>query len=160
MAPDDVAAMATPGAGMDEQQSRRGPFWDFLAGRAPAPPAASTLGWRLVSVDPERGQITVSFDVSPSFTDPMGNVQGGFLAAMLDDTLGPALVVTLAPDEFAPTIELKVNFLRPAQPGALTGSGRVVHRGGSIAFLAGELSDDAGAVVATATAAARVVRPA
>lgn len=136
---------------------RKGPFWDVLAGRSPAPPAAATLGWELVSVDPDEGTIEVAFEASDAFTNPMGNVQGGFLAAMLDDTLGPALVATLEPGQFSPTLELKVNFLRPARPGRLTGRGRVVHRGGTIAFLEGALSNSAGELVATATATARIV---
>jgi uncharacterized protein (TIGR00369 family) len=116
------------------------------------------LGWELVAVAPERGEIEVRFAAGQEFTNPMGNVQGGFLAAMLDDTLGPALVATLPDGEFAPTLELKVSFLRPAKPGQLTGRGRVVHRGGTIAFLAGDLYDGEGAHVASATATARVVR--
>jgi uncharacterized protein (TIGR00369 family) len=136
---------------------RRGPFWDFLEGRLPQPSAAVTLGWELVAVDPEARTIEVTFDASQRFTNPVGNVQGGFLAAMLDDTLGPALVATLEPDQFAPTLELKVNFLRPAKPGRLIGRGRVVDRGGSIAFLEGSLSDADGVTVATATATARIV---
>ncbi len=128
--------------------SRSGPFWEFLAGRQPAPPAAATLGWELSWVAPERGEIEVFFDARAAFTNPMGNVQGGFLAAMLDDTLGPALAATLGDGEFAPTLELKVSFLRPAAPGRITGTGRVVHRGGSIAFLAGELRDQTGDVLA------------
>lgn len=123
------------------------------------PPAAVTLGWRLSWIAPERGEIEVRFTAGEQFTNPMGNVQGGFLTAMLDETMGPALVATLAADEFAPTLELKVSFLRPARPGELTGHGRVVHRGGSIAFLAGELCGPDGEVVATATATARVIRP-
>ena len=138
--------------------SRTGPFWDFLAGRRPPPAAAALLGWELSWVAPERGEIEVSFDASERFLNPIGSVQGGFLAAMLDDTLGPALMATLPDGEFAPTLELKVSFLRPAAPGRLVGTGRVVHRGGSIAFLEGELRDEAGAVLATATATARIVR--
>lgn len=137
---------------------REGPFWDFVAGRAQAPPAARTLGWKLEAVDPAAGTIRVAFEASPDFLNPMGNVQGGFLAAMLDDTLGPALVATLAADQFAPTLELKVNYLRPARPGRLVGSGRVVHRGGTIAFLEGDLRDPEGALIATATATARIVK--
>jgi len=139
-------------------ETRVGPFWDVMEGRAPAPPAAVTLGFELVAIDPDAGTIDVAFTASEAFVNPMGNVQGGFLAAMLDDTLGPALVATLGPDQFAPTLELKVNFLRPAGPGRLTGRGRVVHRGGTIAFLEGSLADAAGDVVATATATARIVR--
>ena len=141
---------------MDDE--RTGAFWDVVAGRRPAPAAAATLGWALSWVAPERGEIEVRFEAGEAFLNPMGKVQGGFLAAMLDDTLGPALVATLPAGEFAPTLELKVSFLRPARPGQLIGRGRVVHRGGTIAFLSGELSDDRGDVVATATATARIVR--
>jgi uncharacterized protein (TIGR00369 family) len=137
---------------------RTGPFWDFVAGRADPPPAANTLGWSLVAIDPNSGTIEVAFDAPVAFTNPLGVVQGGFLAAMLDDTLGPALVATLPPGQFAPTLELKVNFLRPARPGRLVGTGRIVHRGGTIAFLEGSLRDAEGQLVATATATARVVR--
>jgi uncharacterized protein (TIGR00369 family) len=118
--------------------AREGPFWE---------------------VAPERGEIEVHFSALSSFTNPMGNIQGGFLTAMLDDTLGPALVATLAPGEFAVTLELKVSFLRPARPGRLTGRGRVLHRGGSVAFLEGDLRDVSGELLAVASATARVVRP-
>jgi len=53
----------------------------------------------------------------------------------------------------------KVSFLRPAVPGRITGTGRVVHRGGSTAFPAGELRDETGDVLATATATVRIIRP-
>jgi uncharacterized protein (TIGR00369 family) len=142
----------------DETTDRAGPFWDVLAGRADPPPAAKTLGWSLVAVNPQRGTIEVAFDAPAAFTNPLGVVQGGFLAAMLDDTLGPALVATLPPGQFAPTLELKVSFLRPARPGRLVGTGRIVHRGGTIAFLQGSLRDAEGELVATATATARVVQ--
>ena len=45
---------------------------------------------------------------------------------MLDDMLGPALVATLPAGSFAPTLELKVSSIRPAQVGKLIGVGRVV----------------------------------
>lgn len=136
---------------------RTGPFWDAMEGRAPPPPAAVTLGFKLLEIDPERGTIRVQFEAKQEFLNPMGVVQGGFLAAMLDDTLGPALVCTLPPGDFAPTIELKVNFIKPAPLGILIGEGRVVARGGTIAFLAGELRTEPGELLATATATARIV---
>lgn len=133
-----------------------GPFWDAVEGRAPMPPAAATLGFELVHADPDAGTIEVAFNPGPALTNPMGKVQGGFVAAMLDDTLGPALVATLDDGQFAVTLELKVSFLRPARVGRLVGRGRVMHRGGSIAFLEGSLTDGDG-TVATATATARIV---
>jgi uncharacterized protein (TIGR00369 family) len=135
---------------------REGPFWDAAEGRIPLPAAAATLGWELVSADPDNGTIEVAFRATEAFLNPAGAVQGGFLAAMLDDTLGPALVAGLDPGDFAPTTDLHVQFLRPARPGRLLGRGRVVRRGREIGFLAGELLDEDGAVVAVATATVQI----
>ncbi|HUB42805.1 MAG TPA: PaaI family thioesterase [Streptosporangiaceae bacterium] len=135
---------------------REGPFWDAMEGRVPLPAAAVTLGWELVSVSPEEGTIEVAFTATDAFLNPAGVIQGGFLAAMLDDTLGPALVAGLSPGDFAPTTDLHVQFLRPARPGRLLGRGRVVRRGRDVGFLAGELLDEDGAIVAVATATVQI----
>jgi uncharacterized protein (TIGR00369 family) len=127
-----------------------------MEGRAPRPPAAEVLGWELVSIDPDAGTIELAFTATEQFLNPVGVIQGGFLAAMLDDTMGPALVATLGPGMFAPTADLHVQFLRPARPGRLTGRGRVVRRGKDVAFLAGELVDESGQIVAAATATAMI----
>ena len=138
--------------------TRVGPFWDVMAGRATPPPAAVTLGFELVDIDPDAGTITTSFEARAAFLNPFGMIQGGFLAAMLDDTLGPALVATLDPDQSAPTTDLHVQFLRPAAPGRLTGHGRIVRRGRDVGFMSGELRDASGEVIATATATAHIRR--
>ena len=133
-------------------------FWDAVAGRAPMPTATKTLGWSLIEAYPERGEIEVAFEATEEFLNPAGTVQGGFLTAMLDDTMGPALAATLDAGLYGTTLELKVSFLRPAKPGRLVGRGRVVHSGRTIAFLSGELHDDSGLVVAVASATVRIVR--
>ena len=135
---------------------RQGPFWDAIEGRVDLPPATRTLGSELIAVDPDAGTIEVGFLASDSFLNPVGVVQGGFLAAMLDETLGPALIATLGPDQFAPTADLHVQFLRPAKPGRLRGRGRVVKRGRDLAFMSGDLVDESGEVVAVATATATI----
>lgn len=123
------------------------------------PPAARLLGCKVLEAEPGSGRIRMQFEASEDFTNPLGHVQGGFVAAMLDDTMGPALATTLeSADEFGPTLELKVNFLRPAVPGTLVATGEVVHRGNSVAFLRGELRDADGELLATASATARIVR--
>lgn len=141
---------------MEMDTQRPGLFWDVQAGRVPPPPAAVTLGWELVEVDPEQGTIKVAFEAGEQFVNPVGVIQGGFLAAMLDDTLGPALVATLPANQFAPTLDLHVQFLRPARPGRLLGHGRIVKRGKDVCFLAGELIGPDGKTVAVATATARI----
>lgn len=130
-------------------------FWLVQSGQLPPPKAAETLGIKVLHVDENRGLIEVSFDAVAAFTNPAGNVQGGFLAAMLDDTMGPALAATLKEGEFAPTLNLNVNFHTPARMGTLIGRGRIDKRGGQVCFLYGEL-EQAGKIIATATATALI----
>jgi len=136
---------------------RSGPFWDAIEGRAPVPRAAATLGFEFISADVENGTIELAFAATEDFTNPAGNVLGAFQAAMLFDTVGPALLATLAPGEFQSTMGLSVSFLRPVRPGRITATGHIVHRDGDLAFLEATLADSAGAMIATATATARVI---
>lgn len=133
-------------------------FWRIQRGELPLPNIAATFGTRFVDVQPEVGEITATFEIGEQFLNPVGIVQGGILAAMLDDTMGPALAATLGAGEFAPTLNLNVSFVRPAAAGSFTGKGRVVARGGRICHLQGELFDEAGTLVATASATAMVSR--
>jgi uncharacterized protein (TIGR00369 family) len=112
-------------------QGRSGRFWDGVERRAPIPPAAATLGFEFIDADIEAGTIEVAFAATKAFTNPAGNVLGGVLAAMLFDTVGPALLATLGPDQFQSTQQMSVSFLRPARPGRLVGKGRVVHATGT-----------------------------
>ncbi|TQV70138.1 PaaI family thioesterase [Exilibacterium tricleocarpae] len=114
-------------------------FWKMMDGELPLPAAALTLGATITHISRDEGTITVEFEGKPEFANPVGTIQGGFLAAMLDDTMGPALTATLPAGEFAPTLELKTSFFAPATVGKLVGYGRVVARGGSVCFLEGEL---------------------
>ena len=136
---------------------RTGPFWDGVAGRAPMPRAAATLGLEFVDADVERGTIELAFNATEAFTNPTGNVLGAFIAAMLYDTVGPALIATLAPDQFQSTLDLNVRFLRPVRPGRLIGKGRIVHRDGDRVALEASLFDPQGSLIATATATALVI---
>ncbi|MEM1142957.1 MAG: PaaI family thioesterase [Pseudomonadota bacterium] len=140
---------------MSESES---PFWPAASGEIPPPPAARLLGWKVLEAVPGSGRIRVQFTATHEFTNPLGNIQGGFIAAMLDDTLGPALATTFAPNEFAPTLEIKVSFVRAAKPGTLYGKGELLHRGSSIAFMEGELHDSSDRLIATATATARLIK--
>ncbi|MEX0992574.1 MAG: hotdog fold thioesterase [Solirubrobacterales bacterium] len=154
---DELALIPPVSGGADEVATteRTGPFWDAVEGRAPPPPCARLLGWTPLEVEP--GFTRIAFEAKPEFLNPIGVVQGGFLAAMLDDTMGPAAVAQRDGNVFTPTLELKVSFLRPVRAGRLIAEGRVLHMGRSVAFLAGSLIDGEDEVVATATATSRIV---
>jgi uncharacterized protein (TIGR00369 family) len=97
--------------------------------------------------------IKVEMQARPEFIHPAGLVHGGMLAAMLDETLSPPLAATLGAGEFAP-----VNFISPAKVGRVLGTGRIVSRGRSICFMEGQLRDDQGNLLATATATSKIGR--
>jgi len=59
-----------------------------------APPSSKLLGWHLLDARPGEGWIRIGFDGRKDFCNPAGFIQGGILAAMLDDTMGPAVFVT------------------------------------------------------------------
>ena len=136
-------------------ETREGLIWDAVAGKLPPPPCVEVLGSTFVEVEP--GRARMAFEAKEEFYNPAGVVQGGFLAAMLDDTMGPAAASVVGPKEFVTTVEMKVSFVRPAQAGKLIGEGRVVHKGRSIVFVEASLSADDGALIATATGTWRVI---
>ena len=126
----------------------------------PRPPCAELLGWQVVDARPADGWIRIAFEARREFTNPAGFVQGGFLAAMLDDTMGPAVFAHTEGRLYCPTIDLHVSFLSPAKPGRLYGEGQVVQLGRSIGFIEGKLMTEDGTLVARATASCRLVEAA
>ena len=119
------------------------------------PTGSQTLGFRMVSVSQERKEVEVAFDAKAELlSNPMKQVQGGYLCAMLDECMSVACMVASGMTAVAPTVEMKTSFFRPAGFGALKGIGRVVRWGKTIAFTEGELYDAEGRLVAKATGTA------
>ncbi len=90
-----------------------------MEGRAEPPSAAVTLGFKVRAVDPDQGTVEVAWTASDRFWSPAGFVQAGLLAAMPDDTMGPALVATLGRAQLALTADLHLQLLarKTPQPG-------------------------------------------
>ena len=125
--------------------------------RFETPAASRLLGWTLQAIDPDAGTIEIGFTADRQFANPQGFVQGGILAAMLDDTHGPALFAQLDGAQFPVTIDCAISFIRSARFGGFTGRGRVVSSGKTIAFTEAELFDEAGDMVARGTFTSRLV---
>lgn len=124
------------------------------------PPCARLLGWRLLDARPEEGWIKLAFDGKPEFCNPAGFIQGGLLTAMLDDTMGPAVLVMSGGKLYTTTISMTVNFLSPARPGPLIAEARVTQLGKTIAFVESKLMAEDGTVLVTATASERLLEAA
>jgi uncharacterized protein (TIGR00369 family) len=123
---------------------------DAVAGEIPLPPAAALLGWQALEMRP--GYVRVLYTAREEFYNPQGAIQGSFLAAMLDDAMGPAAFTLLPATDFAPTLEMSVSFLRPARAGTLIAEGSVVHQSRRFMRLEGTLSTEDGELIATARA--------
>jgi len=123
----------------------------------PRPPCAELLGWRVLDARPSEGWIRIGFEGRAAFRNPAGVIQGGLLAAMLDDTMGPAVFAMTEGALYTATIDMTVSFLAPARVGPLIGEGQVLQLGKSVAFIEARLIDEAGTVVARATSSARLI---
>jgi len=120
------------------------------------PTGSQTLGFRMLKVDQANKTVEVAFDARAELlSNPMKQIQGGFLCAMLDECMSVACMVASGMTAVAPTLEMKTSFLRPGMPGELRGVGRVIKWGRTIAFTEGELYDAEGRLLAKATGTAQ-----
>ncbi len=119
------------------------------------PTGSQTLGYRMLSVSQEKKEVEVAFEAKAELvSNPMKQVQGGYLCAMLDECMSVACMVASGMTHVAPTVEMKTSFFRPAAFGPIKGIGRVVRWGKTIAFTEGELYDPEGRLLAKATGTA------
>ena len=122
------------------------------------PPAIETLGGHVLSIDKETQSVTVRYQAKPEFCHSKVIVQGGFLTGMVDSAMAFAVLAVCGLRTRMPTLEIKVSFISPGNPGELIATARIIHAGKSTGFLAGELHQD-GRLVVTATATAKIYRP-
>lgn len=119
------------------------------------PTGSLTLGFRMVAVNQAEKTVEVAFDAKAELLlNPMKQIQGGYLCAMLDECMSVACMVASGMTHVAPTAEMKTTFFRPAMPGVIKGIGKVAKWGRTIAFTEGELYDPDGRLLAKATGTA------
>ncbi|MAK62922.1 MAG: phenylacetic acid degradation protein [Ponticaulis sp.] len=123
-----------------------------------APEAAKHLGFELLDADVDRGWLRVKFTPRKEFLNPMGNVQGGFLIAMLDETMGPAVVVKSKGQYVSSSIDIATHFIRPVKLGTISTEAEVIRMGRSVAFMEGKLFDEKDRLCATASTSAMLTK--
>jgi uncharacterized protein (TIGR00369 family) len=120
-----------------------------------APSGSRTLGFQLLAVRQADKEVEVGFEARADLLcNPMGQIQGGYVCAMLDECMSVAGMITSGMTHVVPTLEMKTSFLRPAMPGTLRGVGRVVKWGKTVCFTEGELYDGEGRLLAKASGTA------
>ena len=118
------------------------------------PPCSETLGMRLTEVEQDAQRVRMDFDVPTMFANPTGAVQGGFIAAMMDEAMRTCCIIASNVTMTAPTLEMKTSYLRRLMPGDAHVEARILKWGRSAAFMEAECFDNKGILVAKATATA------
>jgi uncharacterized protein (TIGR00369 family) len=106
------------------------------------------LGLKVVEADPAREQVTMTCTMRPEFERGAGTGQwhGGPLAAIIDTVGDYALVMALR--RGLPTINFRVDYLRPAINTGLVVTARVRRAGKSVGVVDVDVFDDRKALVA------------
>lgn len=105
-------------------------------------PVNRLLGLRLVERDAEHAVLELS--LRPDFLQEEGRVHGGILTALADTAAVYVLRPGLAGERSMTSVELKLNFLAPADPDgpAVRATARRVQRGRTIGVCDVELAQD------------------
>jgi uncharacterized domain 1 len=96
------------------------------------------------------GTAEVELHVEPYHLQHMGFVHGGVISTLMDNTGWYAAVSSLDEGFTAVTMEIKINYLKPASGKHLLASAEVKRQGKKVAFVTIELHDE-GKLVAYAT---------
>lgn len=135
---------------------------DYDAGRIgrdfTVPPCAAHLNARFESHDAAASLLRISFLPRPEFANPGGTVQGGFITAMMDDTMGPVVLAATGGEKAPITCDLHTTYFASPKIGERCYVEAKVERlGRSIAFTSATMFNEAGEVLAKASQTARLV---
>jgi uncharacterized protein (TIGR00369 family) len=113
-----------------------------------ASPFLGFLGLKVVALDHEAGTLTVSMPMRPELERRLGSGQfhGGPLAAFIDSVGDYA--IGMAVGGGVPTINLRIDYLRPAVGSVLTGTARVRRAGRTVALVDVDVYDEKQTLVA------------
>lgn len=109
--------------------------------------------------DPDDGSSAVTMPINPSHLQQAGRVQGGIVAALADYAFYRAVKPLLKPGEVTTTIEIKINFLAPAEKGELTATAKIISPGRRLMVGEMEVKDQDGKLIAQGLGTYMVIQP-
>ncbi|MDG2376624.1 MAG: PaaI family thioesterase [Woeseiaceae bacterium] len=122
------------------------------------PPALGKLNGSVHRYDDATQTIELRYQIDESFCHSGDIIQGGFVAGMLDAAMAHVVFVALGEAVIVATLEIKVSYLDIARPGELRAIGKIAKLGKSVAFLAAELHNKDGDLLAIASSTAKIIR--
>jgi uncharacterized protein (TIGR00369 family) len=115
------------------------------------PPCDLTLGMVCVKKD-EPGVTVWTMTAEERFCNPVGMMQGGFVAAFADSAMGSSSITAARERKiFSANAEMKISFLRPIPMGSvLTCTATTISSGSRVNFVEADVVDQDGKLVARA----------
>jgi len=129
-----------------------------LAGIMDLPGFPKSAGIQLVAAEP--GKVTMALKKKPELTQFFGHFHGGVITALADHAAGACATTSMPEGKLAVTVEIKVNFLAPADGEEIIARAETIQAGSTIGVVKVEVvSLKAGAerVCAFATATMRAM---
>ena len=115
-------------------------------------------GMRLIAAEP--GKVTMALKKRPDLTQFFGHFHGGVITALADHAAGAAATTAMPEGKLAVTVEIKINFLGPADGEEIIARAETIQAGATIGVVKVEASSQkAGSerVCAFATATMRAM---
>ena len=100
-------------------------------------------GFRIVAVEPGRAEVAVTR--RDDLVQFFGHFHGGVISALADHAAGIAVTSGLPSGRIGVTVEIKVNFLSPADGSELVARAKTLKMSGSIGVASVEVSSKDGA---------------
>jgi uncharacterized protein (TIGR00369 family) len=125
-----------------------------MSSRSPRVPPNCDLTLGMTCIDKSEPGVTVwQMPASEHLANPVGVVQGGFIAAFADSAMATATVTNLQGRKaYTANTELKISFLKGAPVGEpLTCTARVIGGGQRVTFVEAEVTDMSGHLIAKAS---------
>ncbi|MEM6640467.1 MAG: PaaI family thioesterase [Pseudomonadota bacterium] len=121
------------------------------------PPAARTLGFDLTDIGPGTATVTLAVDLA-RHANPMGTLHGGVLCDMADFAIGSAHMTSLQVNESFTSVDLQINFFRPAFDGVLRAVAQPVRLGRTLSRYVCDVLNEDQKLVAQVTSTVMTLR--
>ena len=119
------------------------PFWDYIG---------------MTEEMIEEGKAELRLNVTQNLLQRRGVVHGGVISSLVDGAVGSAIRSVLSEEQLSATVELNVNYLRPAKGEYLMAKSKLSHLGKTIAVGQAEIFDPQGTRVAMGKATYMILK--
>ena len=110
---------------------------------------------RIVRFEP--GHAVIEYEVLPAMCHSGGVAQGGFVSGWIDAAMAHAVMAKHGFDRVPISLERKVSFYAPANPGRVLAEGWIEKGGGRTLFAEGRLTSLDGRVLAKASSTIQLI---